>query len=144
MAPDSIRMGAGFRKVHVRTKGWRVAHLVHYAPATGIAGGRPMPFIFRVLGYGGNGLLCFLGLVALFASGSVLPGLFMAGLGGLNLYIIRKIDLYSREEVWLEAEVHKRELRRQIEELDRQGAVGGTAAEPKRIPGRHENEPPPG
>jgi hypothetical protein len=103
-----------------------------------------VPLIFRILGYGGNGLLFFLGVVALLSSDGFWPGAFMAGLGGLNLYLIRKIDLYSREEVWLEAEVHKRELRRQIEELDRQEAAGGTAAEPKRIPGPHENEPPPG
>jgi len=102
-----------------------------------------MPFIFRVLGYGGNGLLCFLGLVALFASGSVLPGLFMAGLGGLNLYIIRKIDLYSREEVWLQAELNKHEMRRRIAALDRESGSGGTAEEQKRIPTANDAKSPP-
>jgi hypothetical protein len=103
-----------------------------------------MPFIFRILGYGGNGLLLFLGVVSLFTDTSFWAGAFMTGLGGLNLYLIRKIDLYSREEVWLEAELHKRELRRQIEEPDRPEAAGGTAPQPKRIRGAGEGEPPRG
>ncbi|MGH6923970.1 MAG: hypothetical protein ACRED5_09545 [Propylenella sp.] len=93
-----------------------------------------MPFVFRVLGYGGNGLLCLFGLIALLASDAPLFSLFMIGLGGVNLYIIRKIDIYSREEVWLQAELNKREMRRRIDELDRKAAPGGTTTEPKRIP----------
>jgi hypothetical protein len=94
-----------------------------------------MPFIFKLLGYGGNGLLFFLGLIVLFTQENFWPGLFMAGLGGLNLYLIRKIDLYSREEAWLETELRKRELSRQIAEYDREDSAGGTPGEPARIRG---------
>jgi hypothetical protein len=51
----------------------------------------------------------------------------------VNLYIIRKIDIYSREEVWLQAELNKREMRRRIAKLDQEAAAGGTGPEPKRI-----------
>jgi hypothetical protein len=101
-----------------------------------------MPLIFRVLGYGGNGLLCLFGLIALLSSDAPLFSLFMIGLGGVNLHIIRKIDIYSREEVWLEAELRKREMRRRIAELDRGSGAGGTAAEPKRISANDRASPP--
>jgi hypothetical protein len=97
-----------------------------------------MPLIFKLLGYGGNGVLFLFGLLALTEAKSFWPGVFMAVLGGVNLYVIRKIDLYSREEAWLESELHKRELRQKIAEFDRQAAgegneAGGAAEEPKRI-----------
>jgi len=77
-----------------------------------------MPLIYRVLGFGGNGLFLLIGLLALISGEAYVAGIFMVALAGLNLFLIRKIDLYSREEEWLEAEVHKRELRRQIAEMD--------------------------
>lgn len=101
-----------------------------------------MPLIFRILGYGGNGILFALGLIAATANDAFWPGLFMVALGGLNLYIIRKIDIYSREESWLETELHKRELRYQIAELDRQAGAETHAAEPKRIAPQGGIEPP--
>jgi hypothetical protein len=62
-----------------------------------------MPLIYRILGYGGNGLLAVFGLLALLSGKAFWIGGFLAALGGINLYLIRKIDLYSREEAWLEA-----------------------------------------
>ncbi len=103
-----------------------------------------MPLIYRMLGYGGNGLLTLFGLLALLSGEAFWIGTFMAILGGLNLYLIRKIDLYSREEVWLEAEIRKRELRRQIIEMDQEGTAGGTSDEPRRIPAADESQPPRG
>jgi hypothetical protein len=103
-----------------------------------------MPLIYRILGYGGNGLLAVFGLLALLSGKAFWIGGFLAALGGINLYLIRKIDLYSREEAWLEAEVRKRELRRQIIEMDREDAADGTSGEPKRIPAADESQPPRG
>jgi hypothetical protein len=99
-----------------------------------------MPLIYRIFGYGGNAVLLLIGLAGLFSEGAWL-GVFMVALAGLNLYLIRKIDLYSREEAWLEGELHKRELRRQIAEFDRESG-GGTGSEPRRIPQSKDSEPP--
>jgi hypothetical protein len=103
-----------------------------------------MPLIYRIFGYGGNVLLLLFGLAGMFSEGGAWLGVFMIALAGLNLYLIRRIDLYSREEAWLEAELHKRELRRQIAEFDHQAGGGGTAAEPRRIPPSNESGPPSG
>jgi hypothetical protein len=91
-----------------------------------------MPVVYKLLGYGGNGLLLALGLFG-FASGKDGAWLAVAfiALGGLNLFLIRKLDIYSREEVWLQAEVRKRELRQRIEELDREEAARGTTKGPE-------------
>jgi hypothetical protein len=70
-----------------------------------------MPLIYKILGYVGNGLLVLFGMAGVFSEGAWL-GVFMVALAGLNLYLIRRIDLYSREEAWLETELHKRQLRR--------------------------------
>jgi hypothetical protein len=102
-----------------------------------------MPLIYRILGYGGNAVLFAFGLIALIA-GAVWPALFLVVVGGLNLYLIRKIDLYSREEVWLQAEVRKRELRRQIEEMDKEEAARAGLSEPKRISAASDREKPSG
>lgn len=101
-----------------------------------------MPFIYRILGYGGNGLLLLFGIAGIFSEGAWL-GVFMVALAGLNVYLIRKIDLYSREEAWLETELHKRELRRQIAEFDRRAAAGGGASVPKRISAANDSDKPP-
>ncbi len=100
-----------------------------------------MPLIYRLLGYGGNGVLLLFGIIGVLSADGFWPGVFMGGLGGLNLYLIRKIDLYSREEVWLEAEVRKRELRHRIEALDEEEAASQAAGEPKRIPHAKDDEP---
>jgi hypothetical protein len=81
-----------------------------------------MPLVYRILGYGGNAVLFAFGVIA-FLGGAFLPSLFLVIVGGVNLYLIRKIDLYSREEAWLQAEVRKRELRRQIETMDQEDAA---------------------
>lgn len=94
-----------------------------------------MPFIYKILGYGGNGVLFAFGIIAIVSTDGFWPGVFMLGLGGLNLYLVRKIDLYSREEAWLEAELHKRELRRRIAAFDKEEAERKGAEKPRRIKG---------
>lgn len=91
-----------------------------------------MPQIFRILGYGGNGILFALSIVGMFSVKEPWVGVFLGALSGLNLYLIRKIDLYSREEAWLETKLRKRELRRRIEALDAEDAMRAAAA-PKQI-----------
>jgi hypothetical protein len=78
-----------------------------------------MPSYFRLPGYFGNALLALFGLAVLFQPppGSVV-GLFMIVLAGLNLYLVWKLDTYSREESWLALDLVKAKLRQEIEEVE--------------------------
>jgi hypothetical protein len=72
-----------------------------------------MPLQFKVPGYIGNGLLLLLGIVMLF-TGSAGIGLLLAALAALNLFLIFKLDQFSRPEASL---AHELEMTKMREEL---------------------------
>ena len=68
---------------------------------------------FKVPGYIGNGLLLLLSIV-MFFTGSDVVGLLLAALAALNLFLIFKLDQFSRPEAWL---AHELEMTKMREEL---------------------------
>lgn len=72
-----------------------------------------MPLQFKWPGYVGNALLLLLGVIIL-ASGNVVVGALLGALAALNLFLIYKLDQFSRQEVWL---AHELEMTRMREEL---------------------------
>jgi hypothetical protein len=75
-----------------------------------------MPLRYKVPAYVGNALLLLLGFV-MFASGNLgnlLTGAILAVLAALNLFLVYKLDQFSREEVWL---AHELEVTKMREEL---------------------------
>jgi hypothetical protein len=72
-----------------------------------------MPLQYKLPGYIGNALLLLLGLIMAF-SDSAFVGLLLGALAALNLYLVYKLDRFSREEVWL---AHELEMTKMREEL---------------------------
>ena len=73
-----------------------------------------MPLYYKIPAYVGNTLLLGAGLILLFQEMPVM-GVGLSALAGLNLYLVRKLDVFSREEVWLAAELVKERLRDELE-----------------------------
>ena len=73
-----------------------------------------MPLYYKIPAYVGNTLLLGAGLILLFQEMPVM-GVGLSALAGLNLYLVRKLDVFSREEVWLAAELVKERLREELE-----------------------------
>jgi hypothetical protein len=72
-----------------------------------------MPLQYKLPGYIGNALLLLLSLIVLFSSNAIV-GLLLGALSALNLYLVYKLDQFSREEVWL---AHELEMAKMKEEL---------------------------
>ena len=72
-----------------------------------------MPLRYKIPGYLGNGLLLLLSLVIL-AQGKFLIGVLFSSLSVLNLFLVYKLDQFSREDVWL---AHELKLEKMREEL---------------------------
>jgi hypothetical protein len=73
-----------------------------------------MPLYYKIPAYAGNTLLLGAGVILLFQD-MVGMGAALTALAGLNLYLVRKLDVFSREEVWLAAELVKERLREELE-----------------------------
>ena len=72
-----------------------------------------MPLHFKIPAYLGNALLLLMGVVIVFQE-PVLAGILLIALALLNLYLVRKLDLMSREEAWLASELVKQRLREEL------------------------------
>ena len=72
-----------------------------------------MPLQFKLPGYLGNALLLLLGLIIV-ASDNLVVGVLLTALAALNLFLIYKLDQFSRPEAWL---AHELEIARMREEL---------------------------
>ncbi|MGO8801451.1 MAG: hypothetical protein ACLQE9_13625 [Roseiarcus sp.] len=90
-----------------------------------------MPLQFKLPGYLGNAILLLLGLVTL-ASENAIVGALLAALAALNLYLVYKLDQFSRQEVWLAHQVEVAKMReellvaqRRVAELQAAGSNAG-------------------
>lgn len=72
-----------------------------------------MPLQFKLPGYIGNALLLLLGVIILTTDNAVV-GVVLGALAALNLFLIYKLDQFSRQEVWL---AHELEMTKMREEL---------------------------
>jgi hypothetical protein len=72
-----------------------------------------MPLRYKIPGYGGNALLLGLGLIIMFGN-NVVVGLLLGALAVLNLFLVYKLDRFSREEVWLAHELEMTKMREQL------------------------------
>ena len=81
-----------------------------------------MPSYFKWPGYVGNALLLGCGLIILFAN-SPIGGTSVIALSVLNLYLIWKLDVFSREEVWLALEIKKAKMREELDRLNQEAAA---------------------
>jgi hypothetical protein len=86
-----------------------------------------MPLLFKVLGYGGNGLLMVLAIIAL--GGGLLFGLALGALAGLNLFLVHRLDRLLSAESVLASEIRMARMRQEL------AAIYDTAA-PASDPGR--------
>jgi hypothetical protein len=94
-----------------------------------------MPIQYKVPAYIGNALLLLLGIIVLFSQ-NVITGLLLGALAGLNLFLVYKLDQFSRDEVWLAHELEMTKMREEllaaqkhIEQLEGgRPSPGGTAA----------------
>ena len=72
-----------------------------------------MPLQYKIPGYVGNALLLFLSVVIL-AKESVATGLFLGLLSMLNLYVVYKLDVFSRYEGQLAHELQMTKMREEL------------------------------
>jgi hypothetical protein len=73
-----------------------------------------MPLYFKIPAYVGNSLLLGVGIILMFQTMFAM-GIALAALACLNLYLVRKLDVFSREEVWLASELVKERLREELQ-----------------------------
>ena len=73
-----------------------------------------MPLYFKIPAYVGNSLLLGAGIILIFQQMFGM-GVALAALACLNLYLVRKLDVFSREEVWLASELVKERLREELQ-----------------------------
>ena len=73
-----------------------------------------MPLYYKWPAYIGNAFLLICGLIILFRNSPISGGL-VIGLAALNLYLVWKLDVFSREEVWLEGELRKARMRVELQ-----------------------------
>jgi hypothetical protein len=81
-----------------------------------------MPLYYKIPAYIGNALLLGIGLILMFQD-MVPAGVALAALAGLNLYLVRKLDVFSREEVWLATELVKERLREELQKARKSAAT---------------------
>ena len=81
-----------------------------------------MPLYYKWPAYVGNALLLICGLI-IAAKNSLLGGGVVIALAALNLYLVWKLDVFSREEVWTGARDRKSE---------NAGRAAGTEGEDRR------------
>lgn len=72
-----------------------------------------MPLYYKWPAYVGNALLLIAGLI-IAAENSLWGGGAVVGLAALNLYLVWKLDVFSREEVWLALEIRKEKMREEL------------------------------
>lgn len=93
-----------------------------------------MPVYYKWPAYIGNALLFLSGLI-IATQNSLWGGGAVAGLAALNLYLVRKLDVFSREEVWLALEIKKTKMREELLERERRLAEEEGETPPPQIPG---------
>ncbi len=98
-----------------------------------------MPAYYRWPAYVGNALL-FLSGVIIFFKNSPWGGGFVIGLAALNIYLVWKLDMFSREEAWLALEIKKAKMREELLDLERKLAEE-EGAKPPQIPGPQTTKP---
>jgi hypothetical protein len=81
-----------------------------------------MPLYYKIPAYVGNALLLAVGLTIIFED-MVGIGIALAALSSLNLYLVRKLDVFSREEVWLATELVKERLREELQKARKSAAT---------------------
>ena len=69
-----------------------------------------MPLKYKVPGYAGNALLLMLSIIMLTMDGVVI-GMLLGALALLNLYLIYKLDVFSRPETTLARELEMTKMR---------------------------------
>ncbi len=72
-----------------------------------------MPLYYKWPAYIGNALLLLAGLI-IATKNSILGGGAVTGLAALNIYLVRKLDVFSQEEVWLALEIEKARMREEL------------------------------
>jgi hypothetical protein len=77
------------------------------------AGLETMPLQYKLPGYLGNAALFFLSVVIL-AKESVITGLLLGMLSLLNLYLVYKLETFSRDEGLLEHELQMTKMREEL------------------------------
>jgi hypothetical protein len=77
-----------------------------------------MPLYYKIPAYVGNALLLGVGIILLF-QGMAGLGVALGALSSLNLYLVRKLDVFSREEVWLASELVKQRMRDELEKAQK-------------------------
>lgn len=106
-------------------------HLCHFAA---------MPGYYKWPAYIGNVLLLVSGLI-ICAKDSAWGGGSVVGLALLNLYLVWKLDNFSREEVWLELEIKKAKMREELLEIERKLKEEENSAPAPQISGPHSTKP---
>jgi hypothetical protein len=72
-----------------------------------------MPLQYKWPGYFGNALLLGLSVIIL-ASDNAIVGLLLGALAVLNLFLVYKLDQFSRQEAWLAHELEMTRMREQL------------------------------
>ncbi len=98
-----------------------------------------MPGYYKWPAYVGNALLLLAGLI-IATKDSFWGGAFVTGLAALNLYLVWKLDVFSREEVWLAHEVKKAKMREELLEMQRKLAEE-EGTKPPQITGPQSTKP---
>lgn len=99
-----------------------------------------MPGYYKWPAYIGNALLALCGLIIVFAS-SFWGGVAVIALAALNLYLVWKLDSFSREEAWLALEIKKAKMREELLELEHKLAEEEGSTPPPQIPGPQQEKP---
>lgn len=87
-----------------------------------------MPLLFRILGYGGNGVMLLLAVIGVTQHPGM--GLTFGALAGLNLYLIHRLDRLSSEEAVLAAEIRTARLRQELAAIYRDSGSRDQKADP--------------
>jgi len=89
-----------------------------------------MPLQYKVPGYVGNALLLLLAVMIMFGDNAVI-GLFLGALAALNLFLIYKLDQFSRPDAWLAHELEMAKTREALLEAQKRIAeMEAAAAQP--------------
>jgi hypothetical protein len=89
-----------------------------------------MPLQYKLPGYIGNAILLLLAVIILFGQSAGI-GFALGGLALLNLYLVYKLDRFSREEVWLAHELEMAKMKEQLLLAQKRiGELEGGDAEP--------------
>ena len=86
-----------------------------------------MPLQYKLPGYVGNALLLLLAVVIMFGDNAAI-GLFLGALAALNLFLIYKLDQFSRPGAWLAHELEMAKTREGLLEAQRRIAELEAAA----------------